>query len=80
MLFKLFLLLVAADGVLSCAQHENYHRHPHLGKRQIITTNPGRPQTDWRYEASFNWGLVNPSTSQSYIQTPSSTLTTENPN
>ncbi|KAF7508060.1 hypothetical protein GJ744_009642 [Endocarpon pusillum] len=59
MLVNLFLLIVAAKEALSCARHDNSQRHPHLGKRQI-TTNPGRPVTDWRYEASFNWGLVNP--------------------
>jgi hypothetical protein len=43
MLIKLFLLAAAAQEALSCAQHENHQRHPHLGKRQIVTTNPGRP-------------------------------------
>ncbi len=60
MLANLFLLIVAAEGVLSCARHDNHQRHPHLGKRQTIVTDPGRTQTDWRYEASFNWGLLNP--------------------
>lgn len=60
MLCQLLLFVVAAKEALSCARHENHHRHPHLGRRQTITTDPGRPDTDWRYEASFNWGLVNP--------------------
>jgi hypothetical protein len=63
MLLKLFLLASAAKEALGCAQHDNHQRHPHLGKRQTITTDPGRPVTDWRYEASYNWGLVNPSKS-----------------
>lgn len=59
MLCHLLLLVVVAKEALGCARHLNHHRHPHLGRRQTITTNPGRAETDWRYEASFNWGLVN---------------------
>jgi len=64
MLLKLFLFAAAAaQEALGCAQHDNHQRNPHLGKRQTITTDPGRPVTDWRYEASYNWGSVNPSKS-----------------
>jgi hypothetical protein len=70
MLFKLFLLAVAAKEASSCARHDNHQRHPHLGRRQTITTDPGRPETDWRYEASFNWGLVNSGKSSTFLETP----------
>ncbi|KAF2756542.1 carbonic anhydrase [Pseudovirgaria hyperparasitica] len=49
MLSILSLTLCAASLVLACSDHTEYHR----AKRQIA-------EKDWAYEASYNWGKINP--------------------
>lgn len=56
--FVVGALLLLASGVSACPGHENYHA---MGtrKRQAAPV-PPKP-ADWAYEASFNWGRINPS-------------------
>ncbi|OLN86838.1 Alpha carbonic anhydrase 4-like protein 1 [Colletotrichum chlorophyti] len=48
--------LLLASYAMACASHENYHVM-NTWKRQV---KPAPSTADWAYEASFNWGRVNP--------------------
>ncbi|WQF80885.1 Putative alpha carbonic anhydrase domain, carbonic anhydrase, alpha-class [Colletotrichum destructivum] len=50
--------LALASGAVACPGHEN-HISEGLGKR-VVVSGPAPPPTDWAYEASFNWGRINP--------------------
>ncbi|KAM5344332.1 hypothetical protein ACJ41O_012869 [Fusarium nematophilum] len=54
------LLLAAANvaGVFSCAQHDNHL--PLMNKKRHISPRATPGKSDWAYEASFNWGRLNP--------------------
>ncbi|TEA10409.1 Carbonic anhydrase [Colletotrichum sidae] len=57
MLLSMLLGLLMASEALACAGHRNYHAMD-TRKRD---TNPDPPKdADWAYEASFNWGRINP--------------------
>jgi carbonic anhydrase len=61
MLFpSLILVATLAPSILGCPQHE-YVKPARLQGRQN-PTDPGANSTrnDWAYEASFNWGKINP--------------------
>ncbi|KAK2040035.1 carbonic anhydrase [Colletotrichum somersetense] len=49
-------LLLLAPHVLACAGHENHYE---VGNRKREMAAP-ETSSDWTYEASFNWGRVNP--------------------
>ncbi|KAF4972265.1 hypothetical protein FSARC_1162 [Fusarium sarcochroum] len=54
-------LLAAATyvtSVLSCAQHNNHHSLKNKKRHIDPRAEPG--STDWAYEASYNWGRLNP--------------------
>jgi carbonic anhydrase len=62
MLLKALILASAfVPAILACPQHNNSKRSKLRG-RQENPTEPGSnsTQNDWAYEASFNWGRVNP--------------------
>jgi carbonic anhydrase len=62
MLFQAFIVAAAlVPSILGCPQHE-YSKPLKLKGRQTNPTEPGANSTrnDWAYEASFNWGRVNP--------------------
>ncbi|KAF4873815.1 Alpha carbonic anhydrase 4 [Colletotrichum siamense] len=48
--------LLLASEALACAGHENYHA---MGIKRQTAPVPPKP-ADWAYEASFNWGRINP--------------------
>lgn len=56
---QLFGVLLLATNALACASHEN---HYNLADRKR-DAEEAEPKTDWAYEASFNWGRINPSKS-----------------
>ncbi|KAF2218533.1 alpha carbonic anhydrase [Elsinoe ampelina] len=49
-------------AALACSDHLNFQRTPKLIGRQVSDNRTTRiPQdADWAYEASFNWGRINP--------------------
>ncbi|TIC99340.1 Carbonic anhydrase [Colletotrichum higginsianum] len=53
---RLLGVLLLATNALACASHEN---HYNLADRKRDAEEAG-PKTDWAYEASFNWGRINP--------------------
>ncbi|KAJ4323882.1 hypothetical protein N0V84_004105 [Fusarium piperis] len=53
----LFATAVHVTGTLSCALHEN---HQQLVNRKRHVSPRATGDTDWAYEASFNWGRLNP--------------------
>ncbi|KAM0430063.1 hypothetical protein ACHAPT_006069 [Fusarium lateritium] len=57
----LHLLAAAAHvtGALSCALHDN-HQQLVNRKRHVSPRAAAPGDTDWAYEASFNWGRLNP--------------------
>ncbi|KAH9870205.1 hypothetical protein J1614_007128 [Plenodomus biglobosus] len=60
MFFKSLLLAATlAPAALACPDHSNNRRAP-LGKRTPEEQGANSTQTDWAYEASYNWGKVNP--------------------
>jgi carbonic anhydrase len=62
MLFQtLFVAAALVPTIFGCPQHNNAKRSKLQG-RQSNPTEPGANSTrnDWAYEASFNWGRVNP--------------------
>lgn len=47
-------------SALGCPDHTN-NRRRQLNRRQDVTEPGGNTtQNDWAYEASFNWGRINP--------------------
>ncbi|KAI4633154.1 hypothetical protein J4E80_000517 [Alternaria sp. BMP 0032] len=62
MLFQSIFLAAAtlAPTALSCPQHTNAKRNVHLTTRQQVPPGTNVTQNDWAYEASFNWGKINP--------------------
>ncbi|KAH7067001.1 alpha carbonic anhydrase [Paraphoma chrysanthemicola] len=63
MLFKsLFVAAALAPTIFGCPQHQNAKRSKLRGRQVTPPTDPGgnSTQNDWAYEASFNWGRVNP--------------------
>lgn len=56
----LLSVLVLASDVIACAGHHNHHA---MGDRKRQAA-PQQPPADWAYEASFNWGRINPSESK----------------
>ena len=61
MLFQSLLIAAAfVPSVFSCPEHNNFRRSPHLGRRADPTDGTNSTKNDWAYEASFNWGRVNP--------------------
>lgn len=61
MLFSLLAYLVAA--ALGCADHldsSHYTTPLHNQKRQLTTIDTGRKETYWRYDASYDWGSIDP--------------------
>lgn len=63
--------LLLASETLACAGHENYHA---MGTKRQTAPVPPKP-ADWAYEASFNWGRINPSERARMISFLSHTLT-----
>jgi carbonic anhydrase len=55
-MFRLLLSVAALTDVTACPQHETSHQSNIFNKRA------GGIQ-DWTYEASYNWGMINPSIS-----------------
>jgi carbonic anhydrase len=54
-------LLAAATyvtSVLSCAKHDNHYSLKSKKRHIDPRAEPGA--TDWAYEASYNWGRLNP--------------------
>ncbi|RSL54560.1 hypothetical protein CEP53_007413 [Fusarium sp. AF-6] len=49
---------VHVTGTLSCALHENHQQLVNRKRHVSPRATPG--ETDWAYEASFNWGRLNP--------------------
>lgn len=49
-------LLMASD-VLACAGHQNHYAMADRKRAEMAPL----PAADWAYEASFNWGRLNPS-------------------
>ncbi|KAJ3528890.1 hypothetical protein NM208_g10002 [Fusarium decemcellulare] len=56
--FSLFAAAVHITGALSCASHDNHQ--PAVNKKRHIIPRAEPGKTDWAYEASFNWGRINP--------------------
>ncbi|KAF3053147.1 hypothetical protein E8E11_010857 [Didymella keratinophila] len=59
------LLILAAfiTVVLSCTNHltaAHYTAPFHRQKRQLTTLETGRKETHWRYDASYDWGKIDP--------------------
>ncbi|KAL0943503.1 carbonic anhydrase [Colletotrichum truncatum] len=48
--------LLVSDG-MACAGHGNYHA---MGTKRQANPPPPPQAADWAYEASFNWGRINP--------------------
>ncbi|KAF1822711.1 carbonic anhydrase [Dissoconium aciculare CBS 342.82] len=67
MFAKSFIVAAAmiVPAILACPQHNNWEHAPHY-KRETNNTannnavNKTAPVRDWAYEASYNWGRVNP--------------------
>lgn len=60
-MYSALLALTLASQAYGCALHDNYERQSQLPRRQdSVPSTPGREPTDWAYEASFNWGRINP--------------------
>lgn len=56
-------LLAALPLVLGCADHldsRHYTAPLHNHKRQLTTIDTGRKETFWRYDASYDWGRIDP--------------------
>jgi carbonic anhydrase len=61
MLFQsLFLAAAFVPSVLSCPGHNNFRRSTLQGRQADPTDGTNSTKNDWAYEASFNWGRVNP--------------------
>ncbi|PSN74268.1 carbonic anhydrase [Corynespora cassiicola Philippines] len=50
----------ALEAVLACPQHNNNQRYTQLHKRATAPGGGNGTGNDWAYEASYNWGQVNP--------------------
>ncbi|KAL8869718.1 MAG: hypothetical protein Q9174_004060 [Haloplaca sp. 1 TL-2023] len=67
MAFPLALIFASllADHASGCADHtglQRGHISAHLTKRQVVSgTNPSYIAADWAYDASYNWGAIQPS-------------------
>ncbi|OHF01747.1 carbonic anhydrase [Colletotrichum orchidophilum] len=48
--------LLMTSGVLACAGHQNHYAMADRKRAEIAPL----PSADWAYEASFNWGRLNP--------------------
>ena len=60
MIRSILALSAFTTAVLGCAKHENYHyRNAQIKKRA-----EAGEKRDWEYASSYDWGSVNPSTSQ----------------
>lgn len=60
---QLFAVATYVTSVLSCAKHNNHYSLKHKKRHIDPRAEPGK--TDWAYEASYNWGRINPGTSTS---------------
>ena len=64
MIRSVFLLSPLATSILGCADHTNRQRGSiwgHLIKREeLSSTNPSYITADWAYDASYNWGAIQP--------------------
>ncbi|KAI8712630.1 Alpha-carbonic anhydrase domain-containing protein [Fusarium sp. LHS14.1] len=49
---------VHVTGTLSCALHENHQQL--VNRKRHVSPRAAPGDTDWAYEASFNWGRLNP--------------------
>ncbi|EXL93471.1 hypothetical protein ACKRZS_004203 [Fusarium odoratissimum] len=55
---QLFAVATYVTSVLSCAKHNNHYSLKHKKRHIDPRAEPGK--TDWAYEASYNWGRINP--------------------
>ncbi|KAJ4988735.1 carbonic anhydrase [Stagonosporopsis vannaccii] len=56
-------LLAVLSVVLGCADHldsSHFTAPLHNQKRQLTTIDTGRKETFWRYDASYDWGKIDP--------------------
>ena len=53
-MLHLLLSLSAISAVLACPDHNFSLHNTALGKRSTV-------EKDWAYDASYNWGMINPS-------------------
>jgi carbonic anhydrase len=62
MLFQSLLVAAAfVPAALGCPDHSNFRRSKIQGRQADPTDGTNSTKNDWAYEASFNWGRVNPS-------------------
>ncbi|KAL8679526.1 MAG: hypothetical protein Q9186_004208 [Xanthomendoza sp. 1 TL-2023] len=66
MIPRLLFAFYLATSALACADHTNRQRG-HLSKRhlahkreEVSSTNPSYITADWAYDASYNWGAIQP--------------------
>lgn len=59
---SLTIFAALLSAALACSDHLNYVRGPKIHSRQNSDNRTTRtpPDQDWAYEASFNWGRLNP--------------------
>ncbi|CAG2001460.1 unnamed protein product [Fusarium graminearum] len=62
---QLFAVATYATSVLSCAEHNNHYSLKN--KKRHIDPRADPNSKDWAYDASYNWGRINPGTQQSPI-------------
>lgn len=64
MIFSISTFLIAVLPLVSgCADHldsAHYTAPLHYQKRQLTTIETGRKETFWRYDASYDWGKIDP--------------------
>ncbi|KAF5026801.1 hypothetical protein F66182_1085 [Fusarium sp. NRRL 66182] len=55
---QLFAAAACITGVLGCAKHNNHYSLKNKKRHIDPRAEPG--ETDWAYEASYNWGRISP--------------------
>jgi len=55
---QLFAMATCVTSVLACAKHDNHYSLKNKKRHIDPRADPG--SKDWAYEASYNWGRINP--------------------